>query len=88
MTGAPKVRAMQIIREVEPTVRGAYCGALGYLGAGGQMDTSVLIRTITACRGWWQLPVGGGIVAQSDPACEYAETWHKAAALLPAITGL
>jgi para-aminobenzoate synthetase component 1 len=85
VTGAPKVRAMEIIAELEPTTRGAYCGALGYITADMQMDTSVLIRTITAARGWWQLPVGGGIVAPSDPEAEYAETWHKAAALLRAM---
>jgi para-aminobenzoate synthetase component 1 len=85
VTGAPKIRAMEIIAELEPTVRGAYCGSLGYIGAGGQMDMSILIRTITAARGWWQLPVGGGIVAQSNPQEEYDETWHKAAGLLLAI---
>ena len=73
---------MQIIAELEPTARGAYCGALGYLGFDGALDANFLIRTITAGRGWWQMPVGGGIVAQSEPAREYAETWHKAEGLL------
>jgi para-aminobenzoate synthetase component 1 len=85
ITGAPKVRAMEIIAELEPTARGAYCGALGYLGFDGTLDTSILIRTITAARGWWQAPVGGGIVAQSIPAREYEETWHKATGLLRAL---
>ncbi|MEX2113282.1 MAG: aminodeoxychorismate synthase component I [Pirellulales bacterium] len=85
ITGAPKVRAMQIIAELEPTARGAYCGSLGYLGFDGAMDTSILIRTITASHGWWQAPVGGGIVAQSVPAREYEETWHKATGLLRAL---
>jgi len=85
ITGAPKIRAMQIIAELEPTARGAYCGGLGYLGFDGSMDTSILIRTITAGRGWWQMPVGGGIVAQSDPHREYEETWHKAEGLLRSI---
>ncbi len=85
VTGAPKVRAMEIIAELEPTARGAYCGALGYIGFDGAMDTSILIRTITAGRGWWQFPVGGGIVAQSDPRREYEESWHKAEGLLRAI---
>jgi para-aminobenzoate synthetase component 1 len=85
VTGAPKIRAMQIIAELEPTIRGAYCGSLGYLGAGGQMDSNILIRTITAGRGWWQLPVGGGIVAQSDPRQEYDETWAKAKGMLHAL---
>ncbi|NOY30051.1 MAG: anthranilate synthase component I family protein [Planctomycetes bacterium] len=82
ITGAPKIRAMEIIAELEPTTRGAYCGSLGYLGFDGQMDSSILIRTVTAGRGWWQLPVGGGIVAQSNPDDEYRETWHKARGLL------
>jgi para-aminobenzoate synthetase component I len=85
VTGAPKIRAMEIIAELEPTVRGAYCGSLGYIGLDGRMDTSILIRTITASRGWWQLPVGGGIVAQSKPPEEYEETWHKAAGMLRAL---
>jgi para-aminobenzoate synthetase component 1 len=85
VTGAPKIRAMEIIAELEPTVRGAYCGSLGYIGLDGRMDTSILIRTITAARGWWQLPVGGGIVAQSNPQEEYEETWHKAAGMLRAL---
>jgi para-aminobenzoate synthetase component 1 len=85
VTGAPKIRAMEIISELEPTVRGAYCGALGYLSASGAFDSSILIRTITAGRGWWQFPVGGGVVAQSDPEDEYAETWHKASAMLGAL---
>jgi para-aminobenzoate synthetase component 1 len=87
ITGAPKVRAMEIIAELEPTARGAYCGALGYLGFDGSMDWNLLIRTITAGRGWWQFPVGGGIVAQSIPEQEYEETWHKAEGLLRAIKG-
>jgi para-aminobenzoate synthetase component 1 len=85
VTGAPKVRAMQIIAELEPTARGPYCGSLGYVGFDSTMDTNILIRTITAGRGWWQLPVGGGIVAQSDPEREYEETWHKAEGLLRAL---
>jgi para-aminobenzoate synthetase component 1 len=82
ITGAPKVRAMEIIAELEPTARGAYCGALGYLGFDGSLDTNILIRTVTAGRGWWQAPVGGGIVFQSTPALEYEETWHKAEGLV------
>jgi para-aminobenzoate synthetase component I len=85
ITGAPKVRAMQIIAELEPTARGAYCGSLAYLGFDGSFDASILIRTITAGRGWWQFPVGGGIVAQSEPKVEYDETWHKAEGLLRAL---
>ena len=88
VTGAPKVRAMEIIAELEPTARGPYCGSLGYLGFDGSMDTSILIRTFTLGHGWLQFPVGGGIVADSDPGGEYAETLHKAEGLLRAAQGL
>ncbi len=84
ITGAPKPRALEVIAELEPTARGAYCGSLGYFGADGSMDSNILIRTITAGRGWWQAPVGGGIVADSHPRHEYEETWHKAEGLLRA----
>ena len=85
ITGAPKIRAMEIIAELEPTSRGAYCGSVGYLGFDGSADLNILIRTITASRGWWQVPVGGGVVVQSDPDAEYAETWTKAASMLKAM---
>lgn len=85
VTGAPKIRAMEIIAELEPTARGAYCGSLGYLGFDGTADWNILIRTVTCSRGWWQFPVGGGIVAGSQPDLEYAETWHKAQGLLRAM---
>ncbi len=85
ITGAPKIRAMEIIAELEQTARGAYCGCLGYLGFDGTMDTNILIRTFTCGRGWWQAQVGGGIVAQSVPRLEYEETWHKAEGLLRAL---
>jgi para-aminobenzoate synthetase component 1 len=85
VTGAPKVRAMEVIAELEPTARGPYCGSLGFVGFDGSMDTNILIRTFTAGRGWVQFPVGGGIVADSDPAWEYEETLYKAAGLLRAL---
>jgi para-aminobenzoate synthetase component 1 len=85
VTGAPKVRAMEIIAELEPTARGAYCGSLGYLGFDGTMDLSILIRTVTAGRGWWQAAVGGGIIAPSIPEQEYQETLDKAEGLLHAM---
>lgn len=85
VTGAPKVRAMKIIAELEPTARGPYCGSLGYLGFDGSMDTNILIRTFTLGRGWVQFPVGGGIVADSVPEDEYEETLHKAEGLLRAL---
>ncbi len=82
VTGAPKVRAMEIIAELEPTARGPYCGCLAWVGFDGRMDTNILIRTFTAGRGWVQFPVGGGVVADSEPDREYEETLHKAAGLL------
>ena len=85
ITGAPKVRAMQIIAELEPTVRGPYCGSLFYVGFDGTADSNLLIRTFTIRRGWIQFPVGGGIVAQSDPLAEYEETLHKAEGMLRAL---
>jgi para-aminobenzoate synthetase component 1 len=85
VTGAPKVRAMEIIAELEPTARGPYCGSLGYIGFDGTMDTNILIRTFTAGRGWLQFPVGGGIVTDSEPEREYEETLHKAKGLLRAL---
>jgi para-aminobenzoate synthetase component I len=85
ITGAPKVRAMEIIAELEPTARGPYCGSLGYAGVNGSMDWNILIRTLTASRGWWQFQVGGGIVADSIPDQEEEETWTKAAGIVAAI---
>jgi len=85
VTGAPKVRAMEIIAELEPTARGPYCGSLGYIGFNSSMDTNILIRTFTAGKGVVQFPVGGGIVADSDPQREYDETLHKARGLLQSL---
>ncbi|MFO0808787.1 MAG: aminodeoxychorismate synthase component I [Gemmataceae bacterium] len=85
VTGAPKVRAMEIITELEQVARGPYCGSLAWIGFDGAMDSSILIRTFTAGGGWVQFPVGGGIVADSDPAREYEETLHKAEGLLRAL---
>ncbi len=85
ITGAPKVRAMEIIAELEPTVRGPYCGSLFYVGYDGSCDSSILIRTFVCRHGWIACGVGGGIVADSDPAAEYEETLHKAAGMLRAL---
>lgn len=85
ITGAPKIRAMELIAEIEPTARGAYCGSLGYLGFDGSADLSILIRTVTQSRGWRTFPVGGGIVVGSDPESEYQETWHKARGILASL---
>jgi para-aminobenzoate synthetase component 1 len=87
ITGAPKIRAMQIIAELEPTVRGAYCGSLFILGPCGDFDSSILIRTFTLKDGWVQFPVGGGIVADSDPLDEYRETLHKASGMIRSLRG-
>ncbi len=76
---------MEIIAELEPTARGAYCGSLAYWGFDGAFDSNILIRTLTAAAGWWQAPVGGGIVADSVPQNEYEETWHKARGLIEAV---
>src|SRR5260370_154513 len=85
VTGAPKVRSMEIIAELEPTAGGPYCGSLFYVGYNGQTDSNILIRTFTIRGGWIQCPVGGGIVAQSDPAAEYEETMIKAEGMLRAL---
>jgi len=85
ITGAPKIRAMEIVAELEPTVRGPYTGSLFYMGHDGTVDSNLLIRTFLYRDGWLQCGVGGGIVAMSDPASEYQETWHKAAGMLQAV---
>ncbi|EML2223929.1 TPA: aminodeoxychorismate synthase component 1 [Klebsiella aerogenes] len=77
ITGAPKVRAMEIIDELEPQRRNAWCGSIGYLSLCGNMDTSITIRTITAWRGQLYCSAGGGIVADSEEAAEYQETFDK-----------
>jgi anthranilate/para-aminobenzoate synthase component I len=85
VTGAPKIRAMQIIDELEPVRRGPYCGAIGYLAADGTMEFNVAIRTMIAKDGLIHIPVGGGIVADSDPAAEYEETLVKAKAMFAGV---
>jgi para-aminobenzoate synthetase component 1 len=81
ITGAPKVRAMEILAELEPVARGVYCGAIGWMSTTGAMDTSIAIRTVTLRNGRASFPAGGGIVADSDPASEYQETLDKAAGI-------
>ncbi|MGB8076564.1 MAG: aminodeoxychorismate synthase component I [Gallionella sp.] len=82
VTGAPKHRAMQIIAELEPHSRGVYCGAIGYIGFDGNMDSNVVIRTLVFSGGEVRCWAGGGIVADSDMAAEYRETLDKASAML------
>ncbi len=85
ITGAPKIRAMQIIDELEPTSRGVYTGAIGYFSAHGRVDLNIAIRTIALADGVAHLHVGGGIVADSDPAAEYQETLDKARGMARAL---
>jgi len=85
VTGAPKIEAMRTIAELEPHCRGAYCGSLGFISSQVDAEFNILIRTITATRGTWQFPVGGGITARSLPAAELEETWTKAQGMLEAI---
>ncbi len=85
ITGAPKIRAMEIIAELEPTRRGVYCGAIGYFSVTGAMDTSIAIRTAVVRRGTAWVAAGGGITLDSDPAAEYDETIAKVRGLLAAL---
>jgi len=85
LSGAPKVRAMEIIDEVEPTKRGPYGGAVGYVGYNGNLDTCITIRTIVCKNGMAHVQAGAGIVADSVPKREFEETQNKAAALFRAI---
>jgi len=85
VSGAPKIRAMEIIDEFEPTMRGPYAGGVGYMDFCGNMDTCIAIRTIVFAGGKIYIQAGGGVVADSDPATEYQETLNKARALLRSI---
>jgi para-aminobenzoate synthetase component 1 len=82
ITGAPKLRAMEIIEELEPHRRGVYCGSIGYIGFDGNMDVNIAIRTLVMSRGEIRFWAGGGIVADSTLDDEYQETFDKAAAML------
>ena len=86
VSGAPKVRAMEVIEEVEPERRGLYAGCVGYFDYHGNMDTCIALRTLLAKDGKLYVQAGGGIVADSEPEKEFQETLHKAGALLRAIT--
>ncbi|HEY7515349.1 MAG TPA: anthranilate synthase component I family protein, partial [Vicinamibacteria bacterium] len=85
ITGAPKVRAMEVIAELEPTRRGVYTGSLGYFSAGGAMDTSIAIRTFVVRGRRACFQAGAGIVADSDPEREYDETLDKARGMVAAL---
>lgn len=85
VSGAPKIRAMEIVEELEPVRRGPYAGAVGYFGFSGNMDTCITIRTVVITDGTAHVQVGAGIVADSDPEREYEETMNKAKGMLKAI---
>jgi anthranilate synthase component 1 len=85
VSGAPKVRAMQIIAASEPSPRGCYAGALGYVGYDGNLDTCIMLRTALLKDGQVHIQAGAGVVADSVPAAEYQETVNKAAALFKAV---
>jgi len=85
VSGAPKVRAMEIIEELEGERRGLYAGAIGYISYDGSMDTCISIRTMVVLRDQVYIQAGAGIVADSDPASEYQETLDKAQAMLTAL---
>ncbi len=87
ITGAPKIRAMEIIAEIEPTTRGPYCGSIGYLGFNGDMDSSIVIRTFAIKNQDVTFQAGGAIVLDSDPESEYEEVLTKAYALKRALMG-
>ena len=84
LSGAPKVRAMEIIDELEPEKRGIYAGCIGYFAADGTMDTCIGLRTALVKDGVMYVQAGVGVVADSDPAAEYQESIDKAAALVRA----
>jgi anthranilate synthase component I len=85
LSGAPKVRAMQIIDELEPVKRGAYGGAVGYLSYTGELDTCICIRTVVLRDGMAHMQAGGGTVADAKPDYEYEESRNKARAVARAI---
>jgi len=85
VSGAPKVRAMQIIDEVEPTRRGPYGGAVGHIDFSGDMDTCIALRTIVWQNGTYDVQAGAGVVADSVPAREYDECMNKARAMVQAV---
>lgn len=85
LSGAPKIRAMEIIDELEPTKRGVYGGAVGYIGFDGDMDMAIAIRTAVVKDGRLYVQAGGGVVADSQPDLEWKETMNKARAVFRAV---
>ena len=88
ITGAPKIRAMDIIEELEPNQRSVYCGSIGYLSACGNMDTSITIRTLVCHEQQIHCWAGGGLVADSNVDSEYQETYDKVNKILPVLSKL
>ena len=86
ITGAPKIRAMEIIEELEPHRRSAYCGSIGYISRHGRMDTSITIRTLVAEKNQLFVWAGGGLVSDSECLNEYQETLDKLSRILPVLT--
>lgn len=87
ITGAPKLRAIEVIEEIEPTARGVYCGSIGYIDFSGRVDLNIAIRTAVFKNNKLYFQVGGGIVTDSDPEAEYEETLTKAQSFMKVITG-
>ena len=85
ITGAPKIRSMQIIEELEPVRRGLYCGAIAYLGIDGNLETNIAIRTMVVKDDMVRFGAGGGLVIDSDASAEYQELLDKASKLLAAL---
>jgi para-aminobenzoate synthetase component I len=85
ITGAPKIRSMEIIDELEPCERGVYTGSIGYIGYDGEMDLNIAIRTMVMKDKWAHFSAGGGIIFDSDPSSEYDETYDKASAIIQAL---
>ncbi|MGB0290687.1 MAG: chorismate-binding protein, partial [Opitutales bacterium] len=88
VTGAPKIRAMEIIEELEPTRRGVYCGSMGYIGFDGEAELNIAIRSLHLKDGWLDYQVGSGIVWDSDPQVELQETMDKGRAIHETIEAL
>jgi anthranilate synthase component 1 len=86
VSGAPKIRAMEIIDELEPVRRGVYAGAVGYFSYTGNTDTAIALRTLVVRNGRVHIQAGGGVVADSDPGAEFEESVNKARAMIRALS--
>ena len=86
ITGCPKIRAMELIHQLENRARGIYTGSIGYFAGNGDFDFNIAIRTITVHEDWIDLQLGGAIVADSNPQYEFAETFHKGASIFQVLS--